>query len=188
MWSLNPRDPDLDAIPSTGKNDNFAEEGFTLLPGGSVLVVDMVATPQSEHFVPATNIWVQDGPTPVSLTSPTDYPGGLTYGPAPVQTVGGVTYGPGPPGTYFPPGEIGPAILRPDGTRLRHRRRGRARPAHTAIYRPGATRRPAGNWTPGPTSRRVDDAGDASAALLAERQRAGRGRQRRALRVRRGEP
>ena len=30
--------------------------------------------------------------------------------------MGGVTYGPGPSGTYFPPGEVGPAILLPDGT------------------------------------------------------------------------
>jgi hypothetical protein len=115
--------------------------------------------------VPALNAWIQDGPTPVQLTSPTGSPGGLTYGPAPMQTVGGVTYGPGPPGTYFPPGEIGPAILRPDGTVFAT---GSAAggSAHTAIYRPGANPNVAGTWTRGPDFPGNDDSGDASAALL----------------------
>src|SRR6185503_8957873 len=116
MWSLNPATLAWTSIPFTGKNDSFAEEGFTQLPGGVVLTVDMTTTPLSEHFVSATNAWIQDGPTPVALTSGSEFPGGLAFGPAPVQVVGGVTYGPGPAGTYFPPGEIGPAILRPDGS------------------------------------------------------------------------
>src|SRR3954468_22073884 len=138
MWSLDPASLTWTAIASTGKNDNFAEEGFTQLPGGSVLTIDLTTTPQSEHFVPATNAWVQDGPTPVTLTSPTGSPGGLTYGPASVQVVGGVTYGPGPTGTYSPPGEIGPAILRPNGT-VFATGAAASGAAHTAVYTPGAT-------------------------------------------------
>jgi hypothetical protein len=166
MWSLNPATLAWTAIPATGKNDDFAEEGFHQLPGGIVLTVDLHTTPLSEHYVPAAGTWVQDGPTPVSLTSPTGSPGGLTYGPAPVQVVGGVTYGPGPTGTYFPPGEIGPAILRPDGTVFATGASIAGQTAHTAIYHPGPTPAQAGSWTAGPNFPGVDDADDSSAALL----------------------
>jgi hypothetical protein len=166
MWSLDPATLTWTAIPSTGKNDNFAEEGFHQLPGGIVLTVDLNTLPLSEHFVPATSTWIQDGPTPVPLTSPTGSPGGLTYGPAPVQTVGGVTYGPGPAGTYFPPGEIGPAILRPDGTVFATGSAAAGHTAHTAIYHPGPSPAQAGSWTVGPDFPGVDDADDSSAALL----------------------
>ncbi|HEX4738552.1 MAG TPA: hypothetical protein VH331_13425 [Allosphingosinicella sp.] len=166
MWSLNPATLAWTSIPATGKNDRFAEEGFTQLPGGTVLTVDMTTTPLSEHFLPASNAWVQDGPTPVTLTSGSEFPTGLTFGPAPVQVVGGVTYGPGPTGTYFPPGEIGPAILRPDGSVFWTGSAGTGQTAHTAIYRPGATPSQAGSWTVGPDFPVADNAGDSAAALL----------------------
>ena len=166
MWSLDPATLSWTSIPSTGKNDNFAEEGFTQLPGGSVLTVDLSSLPQSEHYVPSLGSWIQDGPTPVGLTSPTGSPGGLTYGPAPVQTVGGVTYGPGPTGTYFPPGEIGPAILRPDGTVFATGAAVAGRAGHTAVYHPGASANVAGSWTVGPDFPAIDDGDDAAAALL----------------------
>jgi hypothetical protein len=126
----------------------------------------MTTIPLSEHYIPATGAWVQDGPTGVGLTSPTGTPGGITYGPAPVQTVGGVTYGPGPTGTYFPPGEIGPAILRPDGSVFATGSSVAGKAAHTAIYRPGATSAQPGSWTAGPDFPNTDSAGDSSAALL----------------------
>ena len=166
MWSLDPATLTWTALAATGKNDDFAEEGFTLLPSGSVLTVDLRTTPRSEHYVPAQNAWVQDPPTPVGLTSPTGSPGGLTYGPAPVQVVGGISYGPGPAGTYFPPGEIGPAILRPDGTVFATGAAVAGQAAHTAIYRPGATPNVAGTWTAGPDFPAIDDADDAPAVLL----------------------
>lgn len=166
MWSLDPATLTWTAIAATGKSDNFSEEGFTQLPGGVLLTVDMVNTPQSEHFISGTNSWIPDGPTPVSLTSPTTVVGGLGYGPAPVQVVGGVTYGPGPTGTYFPPGEIGPAILRPDGSVFATGSARAGQTAHTAIYRPGATPAQAGSWAAGPNFPGIDDAGDSSAALL----------------------
>jgi hypothetical protein len=166
MWALDPATLSWTPLASAGKNDNFAEEGFTLLPNGTILTVDMTTTPQTEHYLPAAGAWVQDGPTPVGLTSPTGSPGGLTYGPAPMQTVGGVTYGPGPAGTYFPPGEIGPAILRPDGSVFATGSAVSGRAAHTAIYRPGPSPAQAGTWTAGPDFPGTDAAGDSSAALL----------------------
>ena len=166
MWALDPVSLTWTAIAATGKSDNFAEEGFTLLPGGNILVVDMTNTPQSEHFVLASTSWIQDGPTPVTLTSPTDRPAGLTYGPAPIQTVGGVTYGPGPAGTYYPPGEIGPAILRPDGSVFATGSAVSGRAAATAVYRPALRPDQPGSWTRGPDFPGTDNAGDSSAALL----------------------
>lgn len=166
MWSLDPATLTWSSIPATGKSDNFSEEGFTQLPGGNILVVDMVNTPQSEHFVPASNNWISDGPTPVSLTSPTHGPGSVGYGPAPLQVVGGVTYGPAPAGVYFPPGEIGPALLRPDGSVFATGSAAPGQIAHTAIYRPGATPGVAGSWLAGPDFPPGEDSGDSSAALL----------------------
>jgi len=166
MWALNPASLAWTPIAATGKNDNFSEEGFTLLPNGAILTVDMVTLPQSEHYVPSLGTWIQDGPTAVGLTSPTDVVGGIAYGPAPVQTVGGVTYGPGPAGVYFPPGEIGPAVLRPDGTVFAAGSAATGKVAHTAIYHPGATATQAGSWTAGPDIPNGDSSGDSSAALL----------------------
>ncbi|MGH9205106.1 MAG: hypothetical protein ACRD1G_00865, partial [Acidimicrobiales bacterium] len=110
--------------------------------------------------------WYSDGNTPDVLTSPTGTPGGLTYGPAPVQVVGGVTYGPGPAGTYFPPGEIGPALLLPDGKVFATGATAGSAGAHTAVYTPGATPADAGSFAVGPDFAAGDDAGDASGALL----------------------
>ena len=166
MWSLDPATLAWTAINATGKADNFAEEGFTLLPNGNILLADVANTPNSEHFVPSTSQWISDGPTPVSLTSPTDYPAGLTYGPAPVQVVGGVSYGPGPAGTYLPPGEVGPAILRPDGTVFATGSAITGASGHTAIYTPGASPGVAGTWVRGPDFPVGDNAGDTSAVLL----------------------
>jgi hypothetical protein len=70
-------------------------------------------------------------------------------------------------GEYCPPGEIGPAILRPDGsvfaTGARHQG---ASTGHTAIYHPGQTPDDVGTWTPGPDFPNGDDAGDNFAVLL----------------------
>jgi hypothetical protein len=168
MWSLDPATLTWTSIPATAKNDNFAEEGFTLLPNGAILTIDLTTTALSEHYIPATGSWIQDGPTPVSLTSPTTTVGGLIYGPAPMQTVGGITYGPAASGTYFPPGEIGPAVLRPDGTVFATGSAAAGQIAHTAIYRPGASAAVAGSWTRGPDMPAGEDADDASAALLVD--------------------
>ena len=166
MWRLDPSSLSWSFVPSAGKADDFAEEGWTLMPGGTLFTIDVGNTPHAEHFDPITAQWYSDGNTPVSLTSPTSYPGGLTYGPAPVQVVGGITYGPGPAGTYFPPGEVGPALLLPDGRVFATGAAAGGGLAHTAIYTPGATSTDPGAFTAGPDFGAGDDAGDASAALL----------------------
>jgi hypothetical protein len=166
MWRLDPSSLTWSAVPNTGKADDFAEEGWTLLPGGALFTIDVGNPPHAEHFDPVTAQWYSDGSTPAGLTSPTDSPGGLTYGPAPVQVVGGITYGPGSVGIYFPPGEVGPALLLPDGRVFATGAATGASVAHTALYTPGATPTDPGTFTAGPDFSAGDDAGDASAALL----------------------
>jgi hypothetical protein len=165
MWRLEPSSLTWSSVPSAGKSDDFAEEGWTLLPGGTTFTVDVGNRPHAEHFDPVTARWYSDGSTPVDLTSPTSAPGGWTYGPAPVEVVGGVTYGPGPAGVYFPPGEVGPALLLPDG-RVFATGAANGSGAHTVIYTPGATPVASGAFTAGPDFAAGDDADDASAALL----------------------
>ncbi|MEP6883563.1 MAG: hypothetical protein ABJC66_02325 [Gammaproteobacteria bacterium] len=166
MWSLDPVSLTWASEPATGKADNFAEEGWTLLPDGDVFTVDVGSPRHAEHYDPLAAQWYSDGNTPDGLTSPSATPGGITYGPAPMQVVGGVSYGPGPAGTYFPPGEIGPAILMPNGSVFTTGAAANGMPAHTAIYTPGPTPADPGSFTAGPDFDVGDDAGDASAALL----------------------
>jgi hypothetical protein len=164
MWRLDPTTLAWTSIASTGKADNFAEEGWTLLPDGDLLTVDVGNPLHAEHYDPASAQWYSDGSTPDLLSSPPTSP--LTYGPAPVEVVGGVTYGPGPTGTYFPPGEIGPALLLPDGTVFLTGAEVNGSPAHTAIYTPGVLPSDPGSFTVGPDFEAGDDPDDSSAALL----------------------
>ena len=167
MWRLDPVNLTWTSVPATGKADDFAEEGWTLLPNGDLFTIDVGTPPHAEHYDPIAAQWYSDGNTPMGLTSPTSAPGGVTYGPAPLEVVGGVTYGPGPTGTYFPPGEIGPALLLPDG---RVFATGAAAAsgavAHTALYTPSATPGGAGSFSAGPDFANGDDADDSSGALL----------------------
>lgn len=166
MWRLDPSSLTWTPVPATGKADNFAEEGWTLLPNGNLFTIDVGTPRHAEHYDPIAAQWYSDGNTPDGLTSPSSNPNGLTYGPAPVQVVGGVPYGPGPTGTYFPPGEIGPAILLPDGTVFATGAAANGMAAHTALYTPGPTPADPGSFSAGPDFGEGDDASDASAALL----------------------
>ena len=87
----------------TGKADFNAEEGWTLLPDGSFLTVDVLNTPNTERYMytdaAGAGQWASLGPTPVSLT--------WNYGLPPVAYPGGI---------YDPPGETGPCMLRPNAT------------------------------------------------------------------------
>jgi hypothetical protein len=164
MWRLDPATLTWTSVGAAGKADNFAEEGWTLLPDGDLFTVDVGNPLHAEHYDPASAQWYGDGDTPDLLSSPPTSP--LTYGPAPVEVVGGVTYGPGPTGTYDPPGEIGPALLLPDGTVFLTGAEVGASPAHTAIYTPGVLSSDPGTFTTGPDFAPGDDPGDSSAALL----------------------
>ena len=166
MWRLDPASLTWTSVPATGKADDFAEEGWTLLPNGELFTIDVGTPPHAEHYDPIAAQWYSDGNTPMGLTSPTSAPNGLTYGPAPLQVVGGVTYGPGPTGTYFPPGEIGPALLLPDGRVFATGAAASGTVAHTVLYTPNATPAGAGSFTAGPDFGSGDDADDSSGALL----------------------
>ncbi len=72
----------------SGKADINLEEGWTLLPNGKVLTIDTANGTNSEIYNPSTGSWSSAGSTCVQLA----------------VSISG----------YYP--EIGPAVLRPDGT------------------------------------------------------------------------
>jgi hypothetical protein len=166
MFAFDPATASWSALPFTGFTTDFAEMGFTLLPGGAVLSADVRHAPKAWHFVPQTSAWVAEPDTPVNLTQQNTSGVGDGYGPRPAMTVGGVTYAAAPAGTYFPPGEIGPQMLRPDGTVWVVGAASGVQSAHSAIYHPGASAAQPGSWTLGPDLPNLDNADDASAALL----------------------
>ena len=102
MRELNPKTMKWTAVSSKGKKDFDAEEGWTLLADDSILTTDVKDAPNSEIYSPSVKEWVTAGNTIVDLHSPSPY--------------GCLHYGPGGKLCYYPPGEIGPQILRPDGT------------------------------------------------------------------------
>ena len=149
MAMLNPKTLTWTLLPGTGKSDFDAEEGWTLLPDGSILTMDVKNAPNSERFVSSTKTWSTAGSTIVDLHSPSPF--------------GCIHYGPNGSLCYYPPGEIGPAILRPDGTVFATGSNSStgSGAGHTAIY-DTATK----TWSVGPDFPNVDNAGDSFAALL----------------------
>ena len=134
------------AMQSTGKHGFNSEEGWTLMPDGTVLTADVKGAPNSEIYNPSRQAWTSAGSTIVDLHSPTTVVGCIPY----------------PGGCYYPPGEIGPQMLRPDGTVFVTGgipKGGTS--AHTSIYHP-TTR----SWTVGPDFPNGDDSGDSGAVLL----------------------
>ncbi len=146
MAALDPATLTWTALASTNKADFNAEEGWTLLPDGSVFTYDVQNAPHAERYVPAVQQWFSNGNTFVDLHTPTDTPNGLTYGPA-----GSLI--------YFPPGEVGPGLLLPDGSVF-------ASGTHIAIYHPGADSEGLGSWSAGPDFPNGDNDTDTSALLL----------------------
>jgi hypothetical protein len=101
--------------------DDISEEGWTLLPDGTVLAVQCTNVPNAQKYVIATNTWV-----PAGNTGPT-LPG------KPVNV---------PPVIY----EMGPQILLPDGRVFAIGSSG-----STSLYTPpNTTPTDPGSWTPGP--------------------------------------
>lgn len=148
MRELNPKTVKWTTVSSKGKKDFDAEEGWTLLADGSILTADVKDAPKSEIYTPSAKEWVTAGSTLVDLHSPSPY--------------GCINYGPGDKLCYYPPGEIGPQILRPDGTVFvtgsYTKNNG---PGNTAIY-DSLT----GKWAVGPVFPNDDNAGDSFAVLL----------------------
>ena len=171
---LDPKTLTWTEVNTVGKDDVHAEEGFTLLPDGSVLTVNMTDHPFAQRFIPSADPtltqWVGAGKTPEDLQA-TDTNGSKMI----IWDHGQV---------YYPPGEIGPAILRPDGTVFAT---GAACTipgppsdpnactvyspvAHTAIFDLGfggpKAATASGPWTAGPDFPNMQGAGDFFANLL----------------------
>lgn len=110
----------------TGKADGSnSEEGWIVLPNGNVLTVDVyvfagTCAMNSETYDPTTGAWSSAGSTQVQLP-------GCNNGPL----------------SNF---EIGPMVLRPDGTVVAFGGTDTAAPANTAVYDSST-----GVWTAGPT-------------------------------------
>lgn len=151
---LNPKTLSWSKLGRKGKSDFNAEEGYTLLADGTVLTADVKNAPNAERYNVSTQTWTNAGSTIVDLHSPTPYKECLQYGPKPAEC-------------YNPPGEIGPAMLRPDGTVFATGSGsgpGGYGVGHTSIYH--STGSLAGTWTVGPDFPNGDNAGDSFSALL----------------------
>jgi hypothetical protein len=115
----------------TGKEDDNSEEGWSLLPNGNVLTVDVTNSKidQSESYAPMTGAWTNAGNTGVNLSQ------------------------------YS---EIGPQVLRPDGTVF-----ATGATSATAVYHIRS-----GKWKPGPTMPTEDgkqlDVADGPGSLLVD--------------------
>ena len=126
MAVLDPSTLTWSAVNETGKIDGSnSEEGWVLLPDGSVFTLDYLNAPNAERFIPSTSTWVSAGPTPsVHLHTPS--------APIPIPVPGGPR--------NHPPGEIGPDLLLPNGNVFAVGANG-----STAIYTPSTN-----SWTDGP--------------------------------------
>ena len=146
MAVLDPATLKWTEVGSAGKSDFDAEEGWTLMPDGTILTYDVKNNPNSEIYDPSSQTWKSAGSTVANLQGP-PAEGCINYGHNHV---------------YCPPGEVGPGILRPDGTVFAtgalHLN---ASTGHTAIYNPATAK-----WTAGPDFPNGDAAGDSFAALL----------------------
>jgi len=129
--------------PVTGAQlDNYNnEEGWVLLPDGTVLNVDVWASNknQTSRYDPASGLWTSAGITPVALGDNSPHTNGT-----------GRSY------------EIGPGILRPDGTVFWLGSVGEPTgTGHTAIYDTNTH-----TWSAGPDIPNHDGANDNPSAVL----------------------
>jgi hypothetical protein len=151
--TYNPKTNKWTQAGHAGKSDFNAEEGWTLLADGTILTVDVKNDPNSEIYNPSTQTWKTAGDTPVVLASHWNTSGCLRYGTKQKDC-------------YYPPGEIGPAILRPDGSVFATgsgQGTSGTGTGHTAIYY--STGSKAGTWATGPDFPNNDNAGDSFGLL-----------------------
>jgi hypothetical protein len=120
----------FNTLAATTKKGVCDEETWSLLPDGTVLTVDISATPVAEKYNPATDTWIPADQAVATLTK------GLALPSLTDTTVN-------PPVTVNI-GEIGPAILLPDGRLFFIGATG-----HTALYTPPAAPALPGSWTAG---------------------------------------
>jgi len=139
--TLNPSTLTWTALSGTQIDNYNNEEGWVLLPDGTVLNVDIWASNknQTERYNPTTGLWTSAGITPVAL----------------------VDNRPHSSGTYISR-EIGPGILRPNGTVLWIGAVPEpAATAHTGIYDTATN-----TWSAGPDIPNHDGGNDAPGAVL----------------------
>jgi hypothetical protein len=145
LYALDPATMSWTELAANGKNGFNSEEGLTLMPDGSLLIVDVLKSPKTERYLPDLGEWHNAGSTPASLRAP--------------PCCSCIHY---PPKNkcYYPPGETGPAILRPDGTVFATGGipQGESH-GHTAVFT-------GSQWVAGPDFPSGDDAGDNFAVLL----------------------
>ena len=146
MAALDPTTMQWSILPTADKKGFNSEEGPVLMPDGSLLIVNVKAAPHTQRYVLSDGTWHNAGSTPQGLNGP------------PCCTC--VPYGKKQK-CYHPPGETGPAVLRPDGTVFAAGALPVSGPAHTAVYHPDTN-----SWTAGPDFPNGDDAGDNFASLL----------------------
>ena len=70
MAELDPATMQWTAVSSSGKADWDAEEGWTLMPDGTVLTIDVLDNPNSERYFPAAQHWQTAGSTKANLQGP----------------------------------------------------------------------------------------------------------------------
>ena len=123
-------------VSGTGKADDFEEEGFVLLPDTTVLTVDASKAKNAEKYLPPKS---QNKWINAGTTpQPLSDPGSL---------------------------EIGPLILRPEGTVFAMGANATAA-GHTAVYTPPSNPLQPGSWVSGPDFPNGNDMADAPAAIL----------------------
>ena len=137
------------SLTVTGKHDTFnSEEGWTLLPDGTVFTLDVGKAPAAERLFISGSAgnWVSAGSTSQDLHTPTTSQP-LTAPGCPV---------------YDPPGEIGPHLLLPNGNVFAVGASG-----YTAIYTPPAAGTTAtGSFVVGPQMPSGLNVEDGPGALL----------------------
>jgi hypothetical protein len=117
------------SIPTkVGVND---EETWVLLPDETVLTIDISAPSFAEKYIPSTDRWVAADQTPATLTQP--------------MALLSLTDTTVTPNVQVNIGEIGPAILLPNGHLFFIGGTG-----HTAVYTPPAVATQSGSWSAGP--------------------------------------
>ena len=64
---LNPATMQWSALQGSGKLDRFDEEGWVLLPDGTIITCDAINAPHAERYLPSQDKWISAGDTPASL-------------------------------------------------------------------------------------------------------------------------
>ncbi len=133
MAQLNPVSMAWTLLNSFGKSDRHDEEGWTLLPDGTLLTCNAINAPGAQRYIPTQDTWISAGATPLSLEDPGSQ-------------------------------ELGPMVLRPDGTVFAMGATG-----HNAVYHPGTSLLDPGSWTAAPDFPNIAgqlDIADGPACLL----------------------